>query len=408
MRALSFLNLLRATAPRGAREVIAFGLVCIAGLVLVARLGDYPNDAGSAVAALAVGSFRRAAAVPFLMGPLSIVIRAPFAWAADRVGASALGVYRAGIVPCLLATYALGIVLAQRARARSGLDSLPLVVVVLATLSPASVAAVQMGHPEEALGGALCVAAVMLAIGERPFWAGVTLGLAVATKQWALVAVVPVVLAAPARPRRRLLLIAAATAAVFYVPFVAGNPQAFLTATRIEAHVESAATPETIWLLASHPKEVHVAGSPVLTYHALPRWVPPMSHALIVVLGIPLGLILWRRRLNTADPLALLALVFLARCVLDPVDQDYFHLPFLLALLAWEVVDGRLVRGLPVRTLTVSACLWLTFDLLQPHRVNAWLIDAVYLAWTGAVAFYLLGVLGVLRRPQPGQVAVAA
>jgi hypothetical protein len=238
------------------------------------------------------------------------------------------------------------------------------------------------------------VAAVLLAIDRRPGWAAVTLGLAVATKQWALLAVVPTMLATAPRVRLRLAIAAALTAAVFYAPFVAQNPHAFAAATRTEAHVQSAATPETVWLAASHVRHIRV-GEDVVTSHAVARWIPPVSHSLIILLAIPFGLALWRRRPGGASPLALLALLFLVRCVFDPVDLDYFHLPFVLALLAWEVKAGRVVKGLPAVTLAVVACLWLTFNVLHADGVNLWLIDATYLAWTSVVAVYLLVALGL-------------
>ena len=324
------------------------------------------------------------------MGPLSILLRTPFAWLAARFGAGELGMYRAGIVPCLVVAGLLGIALARRPGGRDWNPSSLLLVPVLAIISPASLAAMRSGHPEEALGGALCVGAVLLALGKRATLAGVTLGLAVATKQWALIAVVPTVLALPQRMYVRTLLAAAVTAAVFYVPFVAGNPTAFLDATRIEAHIVDASVPETVWLLASHDKRVHVDGSPTLTYHAIPHWVVPLSHSAIVLIGVPILFLLRKRRLEHAAPLALLALFFLFRCVFDPADQDYFHLPFVLALLAWEVVAKRLVRGIPIATLVVIACLWLTFDVFAERTNDPWLVDAWYILWTGAVGLYLL------------------
>jgi len=368
------------------RSAYALGLVLAAagGLVvlLVAGLGDYPADAGPAVAALAQGSLRRAAAVPFLMGPFSIVLRAPFVWAADQLGAADLGAYRAGIVPCLAAAAALGVVLARRSRSANWAP----LVVALAVLTPASVAAAKNGHPEELLGGALCVAAVLLAHGRQPVWAGIALGLAIATKQWALIAVVPTLLAAPATSRVRVALVGAIAALAFYTPFIAQDPHAFMTATRTEAHVESAATPETIWLAAATDRQVHVAGSPTLTYHAIPTWVPPLSHALIVLAALPFALMLWRRRLQPTQALALLALLFLVRCVFDPVDQDYFHVPFLLALLATEVTEG----AFPAVTLFAAGGLWLSFDVLH-GTAPAWVGGAVYLAWTAVVGVFLCG-----------------
>jgi Glycosyltransferase family 87 len=382
-------------------RMLAIGLALAGGLfcVLVSRLGDYPADAGPAIAALAHGSFRRAAAVPFLMGPLTIVLRAPFARAADMFGQDGQAAYRAGIVPCLIAGGALGAALASRRTSGRREAWLPFAA-ALVLLSPASVAAVQTGHPEEMVGGALGVAAVLLAARGRPGWAGLALGLAIATKQWALLAIVPTLLAAAPGQRRRVAGVAAVTAAAFYLPFVAGDPHAFLQATRIEAHVVHVAAPQSIWLPFARTEHVQLSGFPVLTYHALAAWVPTVSHALIVLLPIPLAALWWRRRLDADRALALLALLFLIRCALDPVDQDYFHLPFVLALLAFEAMSERfrLVRGLPVATLAVFGCLWLSFDGLSA-AAHPWLVATVYLAWTSAAAAYLVCASANVRVP---------
>ena len=63
------------------------------------------------------------------------------------------------------------------------------------------------------------------------------------------------------------------------------------------------------------------------------------------------------RRRTPDDVLALLALLFLLRCLLDPVDNAYYHVPFLLALVAWE---GLTRRGPPVVSLLSSAAIYYT------------------------------------------------
>jgi hypothetical protein len=55
------------------------------------------------------------------------------------------------------------------------------------------------GPPEEVVGGALCVAALLAALHDRPWPAGVLLGLAVGNKAWAVLAIGPVALALPRR-----------------------------------------------------------------------------------------------------------------------------------------------------------------------------------------------------------------
>jgi hypothetical protein len=110
-----------------------------------------------------------------------------------------------------------------------------------------------------------------------------------------------------------------------------------------------------------------------------------VSHALIVLVGVP-GLVLLRRRAAGADALGFLALLFLLRCVLDPVDQEYFALPLILSLLAWEVLSRRLCRGVPLLTFAAVLCLWVTFDVLEAHHQNIWLINLFYLGWNTALA----------------------
>ncbi|MDQ6804804.1 MAG: glycosyltransferase 87 family protein [Actinomycetota bacterium] len=63
------------------------------------------------------------------------------------------------------------------------------------------------------------MAAVLVAMSGRPVWAGVLLGLAIANKQWALVATGPVLLALPDR-RPLAPLTAVGVAAVFAAPFL--------------------------------------------------------------------------------------------------------------------------------------------------------------------------------------------
>ena len=71
----------------------------------------------------------------------------------------------------------------------------------LCLVNPLTWEAIRLGHPEELLGGALCVGAVLAALRGRTLPAAVLLGLALATKQWAVIAVLPVLAAAPGAAR---------------------------------------------------------------------------------------------------------------------------------------------------------------------------------------------------------------
>ena len=115
--------------------------------------------------------------------------------------------FRAVAVPCLLAGAVLGVVLAASLLARGAGRGTVAIVVGLCAVNPITLRALDIGHPEELLGAVLCAGAVLAAVRGRSTLAGVLLGLAVANKAWALLAVGPVLLAlagrSPARARDR-------------------------------------------------------------------------------------------------------------------------------------------------------------------------------------------------------------
>ena len=96
--------------------------------------------------------------------------------------------------------------------------------------------------------------------------------------------------------------------------------------------------------------------------------------------------------------MALLAFLALLRCALDPIDNLYYHLPLLLALVGW---DASASRGLPVRALLGVAVAGAFYEwgvkLSDPAALNAAYL-AVIVAAGAAIA------LALLREPgrQPG------
>ena len=95
-----------------------------------------------------------------------------------------------------------------------------------------------------------------------------------------------------------------------------------------------------------------------------------------------------RRRGNPDDLLQLVALLFLLRCMLDPLTFSYHHTPFLVALIAFEALRRRV----PVLSAFTIGALLLMNEVVVPSG-DARLINAVYLAWTiplaGAMALSL-------------------
>jgi hypothetical protein len=254
-------------------------------------------------------------------------------------------------------------------------------VLALAAANPITLRALEIGHPEELLGGALCVGAVLAAAGRRGLLAGVLLGLALATKAWAVLAVGPVVLALPPGTRVRAFGAAGAIAAAVLAPLaLLGSAEA---AARGAAQTGPAIFQpwQLLWFLGS-------PDGPVLGGDGLPKpagwrtppaWLSPLPHPLIASLVVPASLA-WAagRRPRGEDLLLLLAGLFAARCLLDPWNTSYYALPFLLALLAWETL--RRPDRAPVLALGATVATWASFEWL-PAVLTPDAQALAYLGW---------------------------
>lgn len=351
---------------------------------------DYPVQAGIVIDALVRGDFATALAASPLQGTLSLLVRTPFAGLAGRDPVLA---YQLGALPCLVAAGLLAIAL-DRLMARRGQPPLArLATAGIFVVNPVTADALTWGHPEELLAGALAIGAVVAAIQRRTVPAAVLLGLALATKQWTVLAILPVLLATDQR-RMWTAAIATAIAAVFTLPLLAGDPSGLAGTARNVAGLASDSGARinalNVWwpFAESHQREVSDGVTRVLVEHrSLPDEFVGFTHFLIVALAVPLAALFHRRRSGLAaeDVLALLTLLFLLRCALDPWSNQYYHLPFLLSLATWE---GLRCRGLPVVTLLVATAMWLSFDQLAPASGGG-ITTALYLAWVVPLASFL-------------------
>ena len=367
-------------ARRARENAVAVGFAA-AGLALLGWLAlygfawnDYDLEASAAVRALTSGHLVRFAQLAPAYGG-SIVLRAPFAFLPKLWGGGELAVYRSLAVPCLLATGALAVALVARMRGESRSRLARAAVLGLCVVNPISYRALELGHPEELLAAVLCVAA-LLAARRHSLWAGILIGLAIATKTWALVAVPPCVVMLEAR-RVRAAAVAVLIAAAVLAPLAAANGGGI--AQGAGASSSAIFQPwQAWWWIGSHGKVVRGAYGQVKPgYRSAPGWVPGVAHVLVVALAVPLSVLWWRRRRGPPDDgLLLLALLILLRCELDPWNTVYYSLPFLFALLAWEARN----RSLPALTLLSTAALWFLFQELPGH-VSADAQSAAYLLW---------------------------
>jgi hypothetical protein len=362
------------------RPLLPWAALAVLGAVSLAWLGllgfvftDYELEAAPALAALASDGFGRFLELCPAYGG-SLVLRSPFALGADALGGGEVAVFRAVGMPCLLAGAGLGVVLAATLLERRAGRATIAVVVLLCAANPITLRALDIGHPEELLGAALSAGAVLAALRGRATLAGVLLGFAMANKAWAVLAIGPVLLALPER-RRWSLLVAGAIAAAFVLPLLlAASPSAQPGAA---VHTNEIFQPWQVWWFLGSTGEVIRGGDGLIKegYRAAPGWLSPISHPLIVAVALPLSLLAWRRR---SDPLLLLALLFMLRCVLDPWNTAYYALPAILALVTWEA--WRSERP-PLFALALTMATWATWEWVVPAAPP----DAeslVYLGWS--------------------------
>lgn len=348
--------------------------VVVGWLTLYAwALTDYDFEARPSFDALVHGHLLRFLQLAPAYGG-SLVMRAPFVLLTKVWSGGELSIYRAAAAPCLIAAAILGVWLVASLRAQGYTRGARAVTLALCVASPLTLPALEAGHPEELLGAVLCVGAVLVASRNRPVWGGVLLGLAIANKEWALLAIGPVALALPERRVLGLMTAGFVTAIVVAPLFAAGH---FAT------QVNGAATQATVvfnpwqiwWFLGSHVHTLRDAAGNIVPGHRWdhrvePTWVGIVSHPIIVALTLPLTLLCVRLRRRGAgrpvhEALLLLTLLLLLRCLLDPWDLSYYALPFLLALLAWEALT---FKRSPALSLAASLVAWFVLQYAVPSH----------------------------------------
>lgn len=364
--------------------------------------GDYPADAAPAVSALGHGHIATYLEARPAMGPLATLLEAPFA----LLGNGPLGEYRWASLVGALAVAALGWFLFDIARRRGASGTYATVIALLCAVNPLTVEALRAGHPEELLTAALAVGAVVVATRGQDLGAGLLLGLAIASKQWAVLAIFPVLMALP--DRRHQAVGAAVTVLVaFMLPGLVASPDSFL---HVQSHAASGGARASIWSVWYPLAPVEMRALPNLgirvAVHEIPGAVRPLTHPLIVASFFAVPAAVWARRgrfdLNAENAIALFALLALLRCALDPVDNLYYHAPLLLSLLAWDAV--RPLGRLPLRGLAGAAVMFIFWR----WSLNLGDPDAFSLAYVSVAALTTLLIGRHLFATGEERVAMAA
>jgi hypothetical protein len=371
--------------PAAVAAACGFALAAIG--MLTPAFTDYEIEAEPALQALRDGDVDGFLALAPAYGG-SLVLRAPFTLLPNLWGGGDLALFRSMAVPCLAGAAVLAVVLWARGRSLGRSAGTCWIVLGLVAANPLSLRALEVGHPEEILGAVLCVGAALAAGSRRPILAGVLLGLAIANKPWAIFAVVPVLAILPER-RPRMLATAAAATAVVMLPLLVAGTGVERTAT-VAQETGIIFQPWQVWWFLGDTGHLIVGGfGEKPDYRLAPGWLDGIVRPLMIAMVVAVSLLLLPRvrRRPWHQGLLLLAFALLLRCLLDPWNISYYHVPFLLALVAWEL---HATRRPPVLSLAATLLAWVTLVWLP--KVGHPDVQAIaYLAWSVPLAA-LLGV----------------
>jgi hypothetical protein len=366
---------------------LLIGALCAWIASRATSLGDWDVDAGPAIEALAAGHVGEYLSWPSLVGPFASLVQAPFV---ALSGGSGVEAYRWAVFPCLFGAGLVGLYLGRIAARRGAPQLTQILLPLLFLLNPITFEALETGHPEEILTAALAIAAIATAAEGHSRRTALLLGLAIASKQWAVIAILPALMVLP-NQRVKVGLGAVAVAAALFVPSIAASPSSFLDVQRAASGTPSAATPWSAWYpLASEQTEVYSVDGEQLEAEVVdaPSLATSFSHSLIILLGLALPVaVAWRRGLplSPSDAFALLALIVMLRCALDPADNLYYHAPLLLAIVGWDAFSSR---GLPLRSL-IAVAIALLFWQAWHNLSDPIAFNAIYLGFASVLGIAL-------------------
>jgi hypothetical protein len=340
--------------------------------------GDYPGDAGPAMTALLHGNLHAFAVARPAMGELSLLLRLPFAALAYLGSPTEMSIYRWGAVPCVVSVALLGFWLAGVARSRGTGPVGQVAIVALAVFNPMVHWALAYGHPEELLTTSLVVGSIVFAAQRRVILTTVLLGLAIASKQWAVIAMFPVVALCAGR-RLRVVLGAAAIVTVVSLSALLGSPASFLHNQFALLHEHYVAPAWDSWLFLVSPRaHLRVAGGLTYTGPHLSSTVVGLLHPLIIAVAIAIGFYVARRgraHVTLGVWFGAIGLAFLLRCTLDTETMPYYVAPLFMTLLAWDALQGG---RFPLRGLVTAAVSYLLFDRLTPAKIGPEAASALF------------------------------
>lgn len=247
-------------------------------------------------------------------------------------------------------------------------------------------------HPGDVMALGLLLLGLYLASERRWAWAGAAVGLGIASKQWALLALPVLAVMAPgARQRGRLGGAALAGAALPFVPFLIVAPRTAWEVLRGPVPVPGGLVPQTtvVGMLREYPFHVQVSH------------VDDLARALPLVCAAAVAACWWlvtRRRHGVFVPAGLeegiwlLVVCFALRLVADCIALSYYALPLFTLLAVAEAGKERF----PLYTVLSGFVLAAWYGTGFARRaLDPWHAAIVFTVLVGAVA---AGAVVVIRR----------
>jgi hypothetical protein len=227
-------------------------------------------------------------------------------------------------------------------------------VILIACLPPACMTLSEFFHPQDMLAMGLTLGGLALVRRDAWVWAGVLLGLAITSQQFALLVLAPLVVVAPRNRRIRFVGSAIACAALIDVPMVAITSGRALRSAILGSDDGATAARTLIGVIPIHgPLLIESRLLPIILAMMLAWWAT--------------------RRLGSSvlGPLPLVSLIATSlsfRLVFDQYLYGYYFMALAVALVLLDVIRGRismyLVGWLALVALAFDALPW-GFDPLS-------------------------------------------
>jgi hypothetical protein len=384
------------------RTIAIVALLALAGVAVLTALvlgspssGDYHgvgpvagDNAGPAINALIHGHLAAMVSHQPLMGLTSIVLRAPLVKIASWLGTGDLAMYKLGALVCVIPAALLAAWIVARPALSVRGRAAAVIAAALIVAGPGTVDSIHLGHPEETLATVLATMAVLAAIRGRRGLAAALLGLAVGTKQWAILAAIPVLLAVEEH-RMSTALRAGVIALLLTAALPIADPSAFSHADSTVGGMKFA-DPFSIWWPLGPPLQRGV------TAHQLAFGLTrSVASALGCLAGLGALYACAGKRRDRAvgyDPLALLAFIGLLRCIADPAPLEYNFVALLIPLATWEAVTLKrlpIVSALAVASVALLGTGSVAMSAGTAFQLGAAAVNAMSLAWTVGLGCYL-------------------